>query len=179
MTIQHEQLLLCDSLRSLLTPFARRSQAELIASQGDLHKQDVEECLARCELLAEEVLKATGLTSDQIFNLRREMGRLDARSASASHFLTLINSYLLIDPQNYGELKEARTSLSDNITLLEEKLGPLWGIVGQFDNNIAQSINLVMTLQTGFSNQEQALKKLEGEILGKADSGLVKTLEQV
>ena len=174
----------CEDLESRVATLSQKfftyqdSQAEIIVSQGDLHRQNVEECLARCELLAEEVLKATGLTSDQIFNLRREMGTLDAQSASASYFLTLINSYLHIDPQNYGSLKDARASLSENITLLEEKLGPLWGVVGQFDNNIAQSINLVMTLQTGFLNQEQALKKLEREILRKADANLVINLEK-
>ena len=67
-----------------------------------------------------------------------------------------------VDPKNYGGLKSARTNLSDGVSALEERLGPLWGVVGQFDNNIAQSINIIMTLQTGFSNHEAALKKMEG-----------------
>ncbi|GMI10711.1 hypothetical protein TrVE_jg2350 [Triparma verrucosa] len=153
------------------------SQAEIMVGHGDMHVQNIEQCLARCELLAEEMLKADNLTSDQVFNLRREMGSLDGQSKTAGHFLSIISKYMDVDPKNYGGLKSARTNLSDGVSALEERLGPLWGVVGQFDNNIAQSINLIMTLQTGFSNQEAALKKMEGEILAKADAGIVKSLE--
>ena len=61
-----------------------------------------------------------------------------------------------------------RTAILDAAATLTSTIEPLWGTVASFDSNIAQSINLVMTLRTGLSSQKESLESMERDLLTKA-----------
>mmetsp|Transcript_13073 Transcript_13073/g.26683 ORF Transcript_13073/g.26683 Transcript_13073/m.26683 type:complete len:612 (+) Transcript_13073:59-1894(+) len=156
------------------------SMAEITMTQGEARCQLVQESVSRCEALAAEILKGQdsgGITSDQIFNLRREIGACDIMANSGRDFLTNMEMCMKVDPSNYSGLREPHSILTNVLRALEDQVTPLWGTVAQFDSNIAQSVNLVVTMQTGLSNQEEALRKMEEDIMSKASSEALAKIE--
>ena len=156
------------------------SMAEITLTQGQAQCQLIQDTVSRCEALATEILKGQeegGITSDQVYNLRREIGAFDSVSNSGRDMLTNMEMYMKVDPSNYSGLREPHSALTNILRAFEEKVSPLWGTVAQFDSNIAQSVNLIVTMQTGLSNQEEALRKMEGDIMGKASSEALAKIE--
>lgn len=108
------------------------------------------------------------LTSDQVFHLRRQLCSLDGLGGLGGAYASVLNAYIEADPGNYSGLKKQRRVLMDSGEGLSQAVEPLWGVVGAFDSNMAQSVNLVVTLQTGLSSQAESLKQMEEELVKKA-----------
>ena len=166
---------------SKFNDFCDRS-AEIVVTSSEVHKASMIDCLQSCKSLTAEVEKAgssgeSSLTSDQVFELRRQMGVLEARVEDSKQFMSTMGAYLEVDSSLYDGLKQPRNEMKEGVEGFEEAAAPLWGVVNQFDNSMAQSINLLTTLQSGFTNQSAAIESLQSDLLSKAGKESIDILE--
>jgi hypothetical protein len=159
---------------------AKEKEERIVNMNSEIYAELMEECMARARKLSEEIVSANeseSLTSDQIFHLRRQLANIDSVSNNGLNYGSLLSSYVEVDPTAYKGVAKSRRVISDCGNSVMDTIEPLWGTVASFDSNLAQSINLVMTLQTGLSDQAASLKQMEEELLTKAGVDAVAAID--
>ena len=169
----------CDKVNKELLSY-QDSQADIAREQGTAQCEMIAESISRCEKLAAQInegKKNGGITSEEAFSLKKEMVNFAALSSAGEGILKKFAACLRCDPRNYGALKDSQSDLTNKLRELEVQKSPLWDALEQFDSGIADSIDLIVAIQTGLSGHDEALKKIEEDVMLKASGEDVAGLE--